>query len=214
MILFVVSMLVFSSLRVVTDRGNIGAADSLPADDFSRRYAANPIPAYLHIGPGVLYLLLAVLQVSGPVRRGRLGFHRAAGRVAAGAGVVSAVFAVVFGVLFPWGGVAQATASVVFGIYFGVALALGVAAARRRDVVAHRRWMLRAFAVALGVATIRVILSLGEVLGVFTFDEAFGWSFWAGFVVNAVIVEAWLARWPRPTSPGRRTGAPAPAPTG
>ena len=85
----------------------------------------------------------------------------------------------------------------VFGAYMGIALVAAVRAIRERDLVAHRRWMIRAFAVALGVATIRLILIAGEViLGLFEFDEGFGWSFWGGFLVNAVIAELWLRRWP------------------
>jgi hypothetical protein len=96
---------------------------------------------------------------------------------------------------------AEATSSVVFGVYMAVAIALGVNNARNRKIDAHRRWMLRAFALALGVSTIRVILGLGEAFDVFTFDEAFGIAFWAGLTINAVVIEAWLR-----LQPGRKQG--------
>lgn len=205
----VVSLLVFAMLRVMTDAPNLVAADDLPADEFSTRYAEHAVVAYLHIVPGVLFVLLAPLQVSKRIRRSSLRRHRWIGRITAAAGLLSALFGVVFGVLFPWGGLAEATASLVFGGYMSSALVEGVRAARSHDQYRHRRWMLRAFAVALGVATIRVVLGLGEAFDVLTFDDAFGVAFWIGFLINAIAVELWLRRWPTPAIRPARAGTAA-----
>lgn len=193
---FVVSLIVFAALRVMRDVPNLADADALPADDFNTRYARHPVIAYLHIVPGVVYVVMAPFQVSKRLRRSSLTRHRRLGRVAAAVGLLSALFGVVFGVLYPWGGTAETTASLVFGFYMGYALIEGVRAARRHDRHRHRRWMLRAFAVALGVATIRVVLGLGEAFGIGTFDDSFGIAFWIGFLINAAAVELWLLRWP------------------
>ena len=184
--------------RVIIDSANLAAVDPLPADDFNTRYADEAILAYSHIISGLAYTVLAPFQLSRRMRRRNLGLHRRMGRFIVAAGLVSAATGLAFGVQYPWGGWAERSASVVFGIYMGVALLLAVRAARGRDMVTHRRWMIRAFAVALGVAMIRVILIFGEVvLGAFEFDEAFGWAFWGGFLLNAVVAELWLQRWPR-----------------
>lgn len=195
---FVVSLIVFSVLRVLTDVPNLSDADALPIDDFNTRYARHPVVAYLHIIPGVLYIVVAPFQVSKRIRRSNIGRHRRLGRVAATAGLLSALVGVIFGVLFPWGGTAETTASLLFGVYMTYALIEGVRAARRHDQHRHRRWMLRAFAVALGVATIRVVLGLGEAFNILVFDDAFGLAFWIGFLINAIAVELWLRRWPTP----------------
>ncbi len=114
-------------------------------------WARHPIVAYVHIVPGVVYIILAPFQISTTVRRNSLSRHRMLGRAAALLGLVS----------------------------------------------------------ALGVATIRVILGLGEAFGVLTFDDSFGVAFWAGFLINALVVELWLRRWPTASPVTRRSRAQA-----
>ncbi len=47
-----------------------------------------------------------------------------------------------------------------FGVWFVAALSIAYRAVRRRDVRHHRRWMIRAYAVALGVGSIRLWIGL------------------------------------------------------
>src|SRR4051794_20969910 len=89
-------------------------AGTVPADDFDRRYVTHPWLAYLHITPGVLYLLLAVLQLTYRFRSRHYVTHRRLGRLAAGAAMLSGVFALIFGGVFSFGGRPEASASVVF----------------------------------------------------------------------------------------------------
>ena len=56
--------------------------------------------AYLHIVPGVVYLFLAPLQLAYRIRSRHYTFHRRLGRVLATAGIISGVFALIFGGLF------------------------------------------------------------------------------------------------------------------
>ena len=89
---------------------------------------------------------------------------------------MSGVFAIVFGVLYPFGGLAQASASAVFGSYFVVALTAAFLAIRRGDVTHHRRRMIRAFAVGLAVGTIRIWIGFSESLG-WSSTPASAWHF-------------------------------------
>jgi len=61
-----------------------------------------------------------------------------------------------FGLLHSWGGWLEASAALVFGIWFVACLVLAFRAIRRDDVPQHRRWMIRAFAVGIGIGTIRI----------------------------------------------------------
>ena len=103
----------------------------------------------LHIVPGALYLLLAPLQLAYRFRSRHYTFHRRLGRVLAGAGIVAGVFALIFGGLFSFGGLPEASAAVVFGLWFLACLVLAVRPIRRDDIVHHRRWMIRAFAIGM-----------------------------------------------------------------
>jgi uncharacterized membrane protein len=76
--------------------------------------------------------------------------------VLATAAIISGVFALIFGSLFSFGGPSESSATLVFGLWFLASLVLAVRAIRRDDIVHHRRWMIRAFAIAIGVGTIRI----------------------------------------------------------
>jgi uncharacterized membrane protein len=128
--------------RFFIDMPNL-AAGTMPEDEFDHRYVEQPWLAYLHIVPGALYLLLAPLQLAYRIRSRHYTFHRRLGRVLATAGMISGVFALIFGGLFSFGGLPEASAAVVFGLWFLTCLVLAVRAIRRNDIVHHRRWTSR-----------------------------------------------------------------------
>lgn len=127
------------------------------------------------------------------------------------------MLAVVIGAWFPFGGPVETAAAVVFGVWFVATLVLAWRAVRRRDVLAHRRWMIRAFAVALGVGTIRVWVGVFQLTGLLSISDGrgapyFGVSFWLALVLHAVAAEAYLRARPRPGPvPRRATSATEPA---
>ena len=145
-------------------------------------------------------------------RRKHLALHRRLGRVLLASGLVSAVVAITFGVLHPYGGPVEAAASVAFGCWFLACLTLAFAAVRRRDIAQHRRWMIRAFAVGIGIATIRLWVGLFIAVHAAITQtrpdgpvaSTFGLAFWLGFATTALVGEWWLRQ------PGR-TKSPQPA---
>jgi hypothetical protein len=66
----------------------------------------------------------------------------------------SVVFALTFGLRFPWGGIVESMATADFGNWFIICLLLAVRAIRRGDVVNDRHWIIRAFAAGVAVGTI------------------------------------------------------------
>lgn len=171
---------------------------SLPVEAFDRRYVEQAWLAYLHIGPGVLYLFLAPLQLAYRFRSRHYGAHRRLGRVLAGAGMMCGVFAIVFGGLFSFGGPLEASATAVFGLWFLACLVLAVRAIRGGDIVRHRRWMIRAFAIGIGIGTIRIWLGLFQGSGLLDFASSFGPAFWISFSLHVVVGELWLRAFPQP----------------
>jgi uncharacterized membrane protein len=159
--------------RLVSDGPHLAAGTS-PADTFDQRYVAHPWLAYLHILPGALYLFLAPLQLAYWFRHRHYPVHRRVGRVLATAGIVTGLFAVIFGGRLAFGGLAEASAAVVFGLWFLTCLVFAVRAIRTHDIVNHRRWMIRAFATAVGVGTVRVWLSVFAFTGWLDMVSSFG----------------------------------------
>ena len=112
--------------------------------------------------------------------------------------MLSGVFALIFGGLFSFGGPSEASASVVFSVWLVVAVVLAVRAIRRGDIVQHRRWMIRAFAIGAGVGTVRIWIGLIEGFGLLDFQAAMGLAFWIGFTLHALAAEVWLRAFPNP----------------
>jgi hypothetical protein len=87
-------------------------------------------------------------------------------------------------------------------------LVLGVTAARRRDIAAHRAWMIRAYAIGLAAGTQAFTEGIGGAIfgtGVVATDLAKG----AGWMINLAVAE-WALR--RPAS--HRPAVPVPQQVG
>lgn len=162
---------------------------------FDRRYGDHPVMALLHVVPAGLFLALAPLQFLPPLRRRYVAVHRWSGRVLIVLAFVSASSALYFGLLMPFGGVSEAIAIAVFAGVFLVAIAGAYLAIRRGQVARHREWMLRAFAVAIGISTVRVV---GAVLDValtpagLRADQVFVISIWTGWILTLGTAESWI----------------------
>lgn len=65
--------------------------------------------------------------------------------------------------LMPFGGPGEAAAIAFFGGLFLVAVSRGFVAIRSHQVDRHREWMIRAFAIAIGIATGRVVSAVFDI---------------------------------------------------
>jgi uncharacterized membrane protein len=191
-------------MRVAMDVPSIRDG-TIPNDEFARRYVAHPWLGYLHLAPGVVYLLGAPLQLSRRFRTRHYTVHRRLGRVLLTCALVSAVFALLFGILHAWGGALESIVSVAFGTWFISCLVLAFRAIRSDNVPQHRRWMIRAFAVAVGIATVRIWIGVFEAVGPAmpggttgpSPDQMmFGVAFLLGFSMHVAFGEWWLRRTP------------------
>lgn len=196
-----VIVIVFIAGRLTSDIPNLRNG-TVPDQPFGRNYVEHPWPAYLHIVPGLIYLLGAPFQLSPRFRRRHLTLHRRLGRALIACGSFSVILAFVIGISHPFGGWTEGAATVAFGLWFLGCLFAAFAAARRRDFGQHRRWMIRAFAVGIGIATIRLWTGVFIALHHAMTSEppngpvasTFGLAFWLGFAVNVAVGEWWLRR--------------------
>jgi uncharacterized membrane protein len=190
-------VLAFAVARLLHDVPHL-VDGTMPTEEIHREYVAHPWLAYLHIAPAVVYLLGAPIQLAYRIRSRHYTFHRRLGRVLLTCALVGGVFAIVFGVLHPYGGPGEASAAVVFGLWFLICLVSALRAIRRDDVVQHRRWMIRAFAVGIGVGTIRIWVYVFTAAGWLDFPDAFAVAFWLAFAMHAAFAEWWIRTTPHP----------------
>jgi uncharacterized membrane protein len=161
------------------------------------RFAVDPIATLLHVLPGGVFLVLAPFQFSSRIRNQHLRFHRWSGRVLVLVGLTTGVTGLYFGLLEPYGGPGEAVVVALVGGLFLTALGKALQAIRRGEVMRHREWMIRAFTLALAIATVRVV---GMVVGIvlapagLRFRTLLTLSMWLGWAINLGAAELWIAR--------------------
>ncbi|WP_434444224.1 DUF2306 domain-containing protein [Lentzea sp. E54] len=154
-ILFSVVPVLGGALRL-TELG--GGAEITPDN---ARFFASPVPVVVHAVTVSIYSLLGAFQFAPGLRRRRPGWHRLAGRILVLCGLIGAVSGLWMTVFYPKPadvGAFLTGIRLVFGTAWVVFLVLGFLAIRRRDVLGHRAWMVRAFAIGLGAGTQAVLL--------------------------------------------------------
>jgi uncharacterized membrane protein len=194
-------VLVLISVAMVTRRtldllGIVPASSALsastPRDAAFARYA--PL-TMLHILPGLIFIVLGPLQFVKTLRTRSPRLHRRVGRVVLASGLVTGVTALAMTMQMAIGGATERAATALFGVLFRFALARAFACIRRRQVVLHREWMIRAFSLGLAVATVRPIVgaffATRNLTGL-TPPEFFGIAFWLGFTMHLIAAEAWI----------------------
>lgn len=154
-------------------------------------FATAPAAMALHLGGGVVALIVGAFQVNSRLRARFLSAHRWLGRtyvvaVAIG-GVAGFVLALSsFGGLvthFGFGLMAVCWVGTTFNAYRHI---------RNGNVDAHRAWMLRSYALSLSGVTLRVYLGLSTAMGV-EFVAAYPALSWLCWVPNLLVVE-WFVR--------------------
>ena len=130
---------------------------ALPED--SLRLASVPVAFFLHALAGVLFGVLGPLQFVRALRRRYGTLHRLSGRafVLAGVGLALSALALLLQVESMATGLLDA-ARAVSGLALIAVLVLGVAAARAHDMLQHRAWMIRAYAIGMGSGTVALVL--------------------------------------------------------
>ena len=206
LIALVVVPAVAGSLRVVE---LLGGPAVLPANP---RLNTSPVPVLVHIVSALSYAVLGAFQFSTALRRRRLGWHRAAGRVLVVLGLAVAASALWMTLFFPrQPGTGELTylARLAFASGLVLCLVRGVTAVRRGDLSHHRAWMTRAYALALGAGTQVFTLSIGK--AVFGADQLLVNDMFmvAAWVINLAVAQMVIRRpsWPA------RTNAPSPVAT-
>lgn len=163
-----------------------------PAATLDAGFAQHRTLTLLHILPAGVFMALVPLQFVRRIRVQRPAWHRRSGRLLVMLGLIVGVSALVMSYTMAIGGANETAATTLFAILFLVFLALGFRNIRQRRIVQHREWMIRAFGVALGIATTRPIVGAFFAAGRLSPQEFFGTAFWLGFTLTLLGAEVWI----------------------
>jgi uncharacterized membrane protein len=172
-----------------------GAERAVDVSLFDGRYGAHPLATVLHVLPAGLFLLLAPLQFSPRVRGRFIQFHRWSGRVLVLAAITAASTGLYFGLFMPFAGPSESVPIALFGGLLLYALLKAVIAVRGGQAARHREWMIRAFALALAVSTVRIVgaaLDLTMTPAGYGPRPTFVVALWTGWVVTLGAAEIWV----------------------
>ena len=156
-----------------------------------------PTWSSVHFVPALVFSLILPFQLWPGSRRRYPRLHRISGRVAAVAGVLFSVTGLALPYAMPARPFSERAFMTTVSCLLAVLLGLGVGAARRRDFVTHRRWMLRVTALSMGPLTQRVIFPFFAAAGIDSvprFWDLFMSAAWFSLAMNLVIVEWWIRR--------------------
>jgi len=149
-----------------------------------------------HVVLGGIYLAFAPFQFVKRIRSRHLGYHRRMGRVLVAVGLVVGATALFIGFVIPFSGWAERVIIGIFGGMFLFALVKGFVHIRAGRVALHREWMIRAFAIGLSIATMRLIFISALLIVAVPTDGQIAMlsnaSFAVAFVVHASVAEAWI----------------------
>jgi uncharacterized membrane protein len=160
------------------------------------RIDASPAPVVLHVLAAALYAFLGAFQFPARLRRRYPNWHRRSGRVLVGAGLAVAGSGLWMTLFYPGapGGDLLWGIRLLVGSAMAASVVLGFTAIRRRDIPAHRAWMVRAYALGVGAGTQVFTQGIGEAL-FGTSDLSAAISVGSGWAINAVVAE-WVIRRP------------------
>jgi uncharacterized membrane protein len=171
-----------------------GGPALIPADD---RFTGIPAALVVHIVGAAVFALVGAFQFLPRFRRRHRTWHRRAGRLVSGAGMAVAASALWMTLVYqaqPGTGQVLYVLRLVFASAMAASLLLGIAAIRRRDIAAHRAWMIRAYAIGLAAGTQTFTEGIAGAIfgtGELRMDLAKG----AGWVINLAVAE-WAIRHP------------------
>ena len=170
-----------------------GMSDAMPANP---RFAPMPLPVVLHIVSATVFSILGPLQFAAGFRRRWPTWHRVAGRLLVGCGLLVASTGLWMTLFYapPDGtGALLFVSRIVFGFAMVVSIVVGLAAILRRDIQGHRAWMARGYAIGLGAATQMLLLMVAEIVAgrpnELTHDSLMALS----WVINVAVAE-WAIR--------------------
>jgi hypothetical protein len=146
----------------------------------------------VHVAGAATALLIGSAQFIAPLRRRLPAAHRWTGRVYAAACLVGGIG----GLMLSFGSTAGPVAATGFGLLAVVWLAttsLGWRTALARELAAHRRWMIRSWALTLAAVTLRLYMAAIPLIpaDVMTVYSAIAWLCW---VPNLLVAELYLRR--------------------
>jgi uncharacterized membrane protein len=154
--------------------------------------AREPATELSHRLGGFVYMLFGLVQFQPGIRARHPHFHRWTGRAFVVLGIAEGISGLVMATFYPYAGIRESIPAYLFGSIFLYSHVLGFLHARRGDISRHREWMIRGFALGLGVPVIRVVYLVCLYATDWPAKECLITAFWLGWSVSLLAGEWWI----------------------
>jgi uncharacterized membrane protein len=168
------------------------------------RFFDSPLPVVLHIVGAGIYALLGAFQFVSRLWQRGVGWHRWVGRLLlVPCGLIVGLSGVWMTLFYPGtnstegaGAMLLYALRLLFGLGMVFSIVYGFIAIRRGDMIRHRAWMTRAYAIGLGAGTQALTLAAGEMIGGPPNELENALLMGAGWMINVAVAEWSIRRKP------------------
>ncbi|MBO6506489.1 MAG: DUF2306 domain-containing protein [Kordiimonadaceae bacterium] len=155
-------------------------------------FEARPIAMYSHFTLGPTALIMGAFQFLPLQGAKKPAWHRFVGRLY----VVCCMGAGLAGIWMAFDsvtGFASGLGFFLLGFFWLVTTSLAYLRARAKDLLSHKKWMIRSYALTYSAVTLRIQLGLAIPIMGYEFFEVYSIVAWSAWVPNALFAE-WLVR--------------------
>lgn len=153
----------------------------------------------VHIALAIIALLAAPFGFVTSLRRRNIKLHRLSGRIYVGSIFLNFVPSIYLS-FFATGGVWSAIGFLLLNSIWAGATWRAYQTARRREIAAHQRWMIRSVAITLANLQLYVLkTALGKVAG-FDFETAYTIAVWTCWIGGLLVAEIVIRRFAAPVA--------------
>lgn len=154
----VLALAFFTAIPVLSALVQVFQIPSGTYSEDSARLAVAPVSWFAHVLAGVAFGVTGPLQFVRALRQRFGALHRASGRVFVLSGAIIglsglSLLAQVTSVRTPLADIGRG----IFGLALLIALAMAMQAIRGRDVIRHRAWAIRAYAIGMGLGAVALV---------------------------------------------------------
>ena len=153
-------------------------------------FEQHPVGIYVHVFASLIALVLGPFQFSSNLRAKHIHLHRWTGRTYLLLGVLLGGIAGLYMAQFAFGGMVSEVGFTAMALLWLFTGSMAFHAIRHKDIAAHRRWMVRNFALTFAAVTLRIYLGLFFASGV-AFEEFYPLLAWLSWVPNILLAE-WI----------------------
>lgn len=151
-----------------------------------------PVPRMVHMVLGIIFVLIAPLQFVPRVRKAFPRLHRAIGRICLLMSIVLIATGWLFAFKYTYTGLPEQVPTVTYTLIYVWLIYMALKNIRAGNVMKHREWMARAFAMMMGISGTRVWFYVFLKATEIPSNQFFSSIFWLGLGVNLLIAEIWI----------------------